>query len=101
MAFLKFISFSLSFIPYDLLMSVIKDSSLGNKTIEELIPYIPYSFEKVVVPDFTDNTSGGVPKSKGYESYNSNTLLVKVVWKRFLRRKKILKTCQGDTPRRA
>ncbi|MHA1694178.1 MAG: penicillin acylase family protein, partial [Candidatus Helarchaeota archaeon] len=68
MAFLKFESYSLSFNEFDILMTLLKDT-LGNKTVEELVPYKPYPFEKVVIPNFITNESGGTPK-KGFGGNN-------------------------------
>ncbi|MHA1271650.1 MAG: penicillin acylase family protein [Candidatus Helarchaeota archaeon] len=71
MTYLKFESYALSFNEFDLLMTLLKDT-LGNETVNELIPYTPYPFEKVVVPDFSTNASGGTPKSRGTTGGSSN-----------------------------
>ncbi|MHA1231288.1 MAG: penicillin acylase family protein [Candidatus Helarchaeota archaeon] len=67
MALLKFQSYALSFNEYDILMTLLKDK-LGEDVVNELVPYTPYPFEKVVVPNFITNESGGSPKVKDANS---------------------------------
>ena len=66
LTFVKFESFSLGFTEFDIEMTLLRDA-MGDAVVDELIPYEPFPFEKMVVPNFIDNTSGGSPKMKGPE----------------------------------
>ena len=71
LAFLKFEVYSLGFNEYDILMTLLKDA-MGSDIAEELVPYEPYSFEKMVIPNFTTNETGGSPKMKTMDSGKSD-----------------------------
>ncbi len=62
LALLRYMSYMLAFSEYDIAMSLIKDT-LGEAAVLQLFPSTPYDFEKVVIPDFHNNTSGGTPKA--------------------------------------
>jgi len=62
LTFVKFESWSLTYRESDIAMTIIRDA-MGDNVPPQLFPNEPFPFEKVVVPNFKDNTSGGVPKS--------------------------------------
>lgn len=58
MSLIKYMTYSLGFEPSDILMTLIKNQ-MGLAAANELRPATPYTFEKVVIPDFVNDTSGG------------------------------------------
>jgi len=63
LTFVKYESWALTYSEFDIAMTIIRDA-MGDDIPPELVPYEPFPFEKVVVPNFKDNTSGGIPKPK-------------------------------------
>jgi penicillin amidase len=62
LALLRYMSYMLAFSESDIAMSMINDT-LGEAAALQLFPSTPYDFEKVVIPDFHNDTSGGTPKA--------------------------------------
>ncbi|MFX0060267.1 MAG: penicillin acylase family protein [Candidatus Heimdallarchaeota archaeon] len=79
LTFVKYEAWALTYKESDIAMTIIKDA-MGSDVPPQLLPYEPFPFEKVVVPDFIDNTSGGVPKSQnsGMKSGFSQSSLDKI-----------------------
>ena len=66
LTFVKYESWSLTYRESDIAMTIIRDA-MGDNIPLQLFPNEPFPFEKVVVPNFKDNTYGGVPKSADSE----------------------------------
>jgi penicillin amidase len=62
LALLRYMSFSLAFSESDVAMTMIRDK-MGEAAALQLFPSTPYDFEKVVIPGFFNDTSGGTPKA--------------------------------------
>ncbi|MFX0141014.1 MAG: penicillin acylase family protein, partial [Candidatus Hodarchaeota archaeon] len=71
LTFVKYEAWALTYGESDIAMTIIRDA-MGSDIPPELLPYEPFPFEKVVVPNFKDNTSGGSPKSKSSGASDGN-----------------------------
>ncbi len=62
LALLRYMGYMLSFSEFDVAMTMIRDT-MGEAAALQMFPSTPYDFEAVVIPDFTNDTSGGSPKA--------------------------------------